>query len=256
MEETKAKRNIYESMTAILGDVDAITKDKKTESGSIYKYRGVDQVLNTLHPLFAKYKVFCIPEVLEVVGREDRTTSNDKKVIYSVLRVKYTFFAEDGSSVSAIVMGEGMDSGDKSMNKCMSVAFKYACFQTLCIPTEETTQDPDDDNQTFANENKPKISPAKPENKKAENVPKKGEKTVQPTADKPLPKVKKTEIVTPEEVKKIEKYGMGWQEVVEYCQSKFAKEPKYLTEEETIKLRDVLNNFVKQQKEDEQKENK
>ncbi|MFS0844210.1 MAG: ERF family protein [Roseburia hominis] len=30
-----------------------------------------------------------------------------------------------------------MDSGDKATNKAMSVAFKYACFQVFCIPTEE-----------------------------------------------------------------------------------------------------------------------
>ena len=35
-----------------------------------------------------------------------------------------------------------MDSGDKASNKAMSAAFKYACFQTFCIPTEEM-QDPD-----------------------------------------------------------------------------------------------------------------
>ena len=35
-----------------------------------------------------------------------------------------------------------MDSGDKASNKAMSAAFKYACFQTFCIPTEEM-RDPD-----------------------------------------------------------------------------------------------------------------
>ena len=35
-----------------------------------------------------------------------------------------------------------MDSGDKATNKAMSVAFKYACFQVFCIPTEDMT-DPD-----------------------------------------------------------------------------------------------------------------
>jgi hypothetical protein len=35
-----------------------------------------------------------------------------------------------------------MDSGDKATNKAMSIAFKYACFQVFCIPTEEM-QDPD-----------------------------------------------------------------------------------------------------------------
>jgi hypothetical protein len=29
-----------------------------------------------------------------------------------------------------------MDSGDKATNKAMSAAFKYACLQAFCIPTE------------------------------------------------------------------------------------------------------------------------
>ena len=30
-----------------------------------------------------------------------------------------------------------MDSGDKSFNKAMSAAYKYALFQVFCVPTEE-----------------------------------------------------------------------------------------------------------------------
>ena len=52
------------------------------------------------------------------------------------------FRSEDGSNVSAVVIGEGMDTGDKATNKAMAIAFKYACFQVFCIPTEEM-QDPD-----------------------------------------------------------------------------------------------------------------
>ena len=47
-----------------------------------------------------------------------------------------------------------MDSGDKATNKAMSAAFKYACFQTFCIPTEEM-KDPDA-------ETPPPSEPAKP----------------------------------------------------------------------------------------------
>src|SRR5690606_19364534 len=32
--------------------------------------------------------------------------------------------------------GEAMDSADKATNKAMSAAYKYAAFQTFCIPTE------------------------------------------------------------------------------------------------------------------------
>ncbi len=141
--------NIYESIGAIQADVDFIGKEKQVKEGGNYKYRGVDQVLNTLHPLFAKHKVFAVPEVLEVLLRDERTTNKGNKVLYQVLKVKYTFYAEDGTNIAAIVVGEAMDSGDKVSNKCMSVAYKYACFQILSIPTEETTQDPDDTNESL-----------------------------------------------------------------------------------------------------------
>lgn len=141
--------NIYESIAAVQADIDFIGKDKSTQQGAKFKYRGVDQVLNTLHPLFAKHKVFAVPEVLDILNREERTTSGGGKVLYQVLKVKYTFYAEDGTSVSAVVVGEAMDSGDKVSNKCMSVAYKYACFQILSIPTEETCADPDDNADSF-----------------------------------------------------------------------------------------------------------
>ena len=104
-------------------------------------YRGVDDVMNALNPAFIKHKLLMVPEVVSQ-KREERQTANGKNIIYSVLSVKYTFYAEDGSSIYTIVPGEGMDSGDKASNKAMSSAFKYACFQTFCIPTEEM-KDPD-----------------------------------------------------------------------------------------------------------------
>lgn len=142
--------DIYQSIAAIQADVDFIGKEKRVQSGGSYNYRGVDQVLNTLHPLFSKHKVFAVPEVLEILSREERDTKNGWRMLYQVAKIKYTFYAEDGSSVSAVVLGEAMDSGDKASNKCMSVAYKYACFQILSIPTEETTQDPDDQQENLS----------------------------------------------------------------------------------------------------------
>ena len=151
--------NIYESITAIQADIDFIGKEKSTQSGNRYKYRGVDQVLNTLHPLFAEHKVFAVPEVLEILNREWKSTTNGGTVVYQTIKVKYIFYAEDGSNVSAVVIGEAMDSSDKVSNKCMSVAYKYACFQILSIPTEETTADPDDSTEKFAGKSDTNSSP-------------------------------------------------------------------------------------------------
>lgn len=134
--------NIYEAITSIMSEGYAIAKNKRnTQQG--FQYRGIDDVMNTFQPLLAKYRVFLVPEVLEQ-QRQERITKDGKTLLYSILRMKYTFCAEDGSRVSAVVIGEGMDSGDKASNKAMAVAMKYVMFQVFCIPTEEMP-DPDED---------------------------------------------------------------------------------------------------------------
>lgn len=134
------KKNIFETINAVMEEIGAVGKNSRNEQQK-YMYRGVDDVMNALNPAFIKHKLFMVPEVVSQT-REERQTANGKNIIYSVLSVKYTFYAEDGSSIYTIVPGEGMDSGDKASNKAMSGAFKYACFQVFCIPTEEM-QDPD-----------------------------------------------------------------------------------------------------------------
>lgn len=134
------KKNIYESIAAVMSEIGAVGKKSKNQQQG-FMFRGIDAVMNAINPALVKNKVFIVPEILEQT-REERTSSKGGTLIYSVCKIKYTFFAEDGSSVSAVVIGEGMDSGDKATNKAMSIAFKYACFQVFCIPTEEMA-DPD-----------------------------------------------------------------------------------------------------------------
>ena len=132
--------NIYESINSVMNDVGAIGKNtKNTQQG--FMFRGIDAVMNALQPALIKNHIFVVPEVLEQI-REERQSSKGGTLIYSIIKTKYTFYAEDGTNVSAVVIGEGMDSGDKATNKALSIAFKYACFQVFCIPTEEM-KDPD-----------------------------------------------------------------------------------------------------------------
>lgn len=126
---------IYKAISDVLKDVGAVGKDGKNTFDK-YNYRSIDAVMNAMHPAMANHGVFVSPEVLEMT-REERQSANGNTLIYSMAKVRYTFFAEDGSSVTATVIGEGMDRGDKSINKAMSAAFKYALFQVFCIPTEE-----------------------------------------------------------------------------------------------------------------------
>ena len=133
---------IYKAICNVIGDVGAVGKDKKNEQQN-YRYRAIDDVYNALNPALAKYGVLIVPNVLEVT-KVDRATKSGAVMTYATVRVNYTFYcAEDGSSVNSEVQGEGSDTGDKSINKAMSAAMKYMCFQVFCIPTEELNEDAD-----------------------------------------------------------------------------------------------------------------
>jgi hypothetical protein len=134
---------IHKKIPAIMGKVGAIGKDRKNESQG-YKFRGIDDMYNALNEHLAEEKVFFTSEVLST-SREERAAKNGGVLMYSIITMKFTAYAEDGSSVSSTTVGEAMDSGDKSMNKAMSTAYKYALMQIFCIPTED---DKDTENQT------------------------------------------------------------------------------------------------------------
>lgn len=134
------KQNIYESLMAINKEVDAIKKDKKNEQQG-FMYRGIDQVMNELHDLFAKHSVIITSEIVNAF-REERVNSRGTTLIWSIIDYKFIFTARDGSSISSTARGEAMDSGDKGSNKCLSVALKYVLFSLFLIPTEEM-KDPD-----------------------------------------------------------------------------------------------------------------
>lgn len=136
------KMSIYEAIPRIIAAIGAVSKDKRATAGSTsYMYRGIDDVMNALQPLLAKYQVFVVPTVLEQY-REDGVTKAGGASHLSIFKIKYTFFANDGTYIEAVTVGEAADTGDKGSNKAMAIAFKYALFQVFCIPTEEMP-DPD-----------------------------------------------------------------------------------------------------------------
>lgn len=133
---------IFELIPKIMLEVKFISKDRKNTAQG-YKFRGVDDIYLHLQQVCARHGVFSVPEILEE-RTEERTARSGAAIIYRILKIKYTFFAKDGSSITAVVIGEGQDSGDKASNKAMSVAHKYALLQIFMIPTEEP-KDPENE---------------------------------------------------------------------------------------------------------------
>ena len=162
------KLSIFEAIPLAMQKVGAIGKDSTATNNSgkqMYKFRGIDAVYNALNPVMAELGLFICPEVLEQT-REERKTANGGNLIYSILKIRFTMYAPDGSNVSCVVIGEGMDSGDKASNKAMSIALKYACFELFMIPTEEMI-DPDAEVHTVA----PKDAEKRTETPQKQTVP-------------------------------------------------------------------------------------
>lgn len=133
--------NINVALAAIMAEAKALGKDSRNQQQG-FNFRGIDAVMNHLHPLFAKHGVLVLPEVLEE-RTEERQTKSGGHLLYRILKVRFAFMAPDGSSVTSVMIGEGMDSGDKAANKAMAVALKYALTQMLLLPYDEVDPDAD-----------------------------------------------------------------------------------------------------------------
>lgn len=162
MTDNNKPGKIYQQIAKVMADIAAIGKDSQNKAQN-FKFRGIDAVYNELHQHLSKHAVFTTTDVLEF-NRESRTTNAGGTMIYTVAKIKYRFYADDGSSVESVVIGEAGDTGDKSSNKAMAIAHKYAFLQIFTIPTEGDN-DPDKHahvlatSQTFNPNNKPTPPP-------------------------------------------------------------------------------------------------
>lgn len=144
--------SVYKAINAVQADLAkvGISKDgKNVQQG--YAFRGIDAVYGAVAPLLAKHGLCILPRV---TAREcvERVTAKGTALFYVTVNVEFDLVAiEDGSKHTVIAYGEAMDSGDKATNKAMSAAYKYACLQTFCIPTEG-----DNDADATTHEVKPK----------------------------------------------------------------------------------------------------
>lgn len=128
---------VYSSIAAVqlAMSKEGIAKGRKNQQQG-YAFRGIDDVYAALAPHLAANGLCILPRVMarETVERQTKTGGN---LFYTSLTVEFDFVAvADGSKHTVCTIGEAMDSGDKSSNKAMSAAYKYACFLAFAIPTE------------------------------------------------------------------------------------------------------------------------
>lgn len=138
--EPELPRNIVAIIPLIREELGAISKDDEATAGARFKYRGHDQIVNAIVPLFNKYGVFTTVEDEHLVY-QGREAANNKWATAAVISKKVTFWAPDGSNVTSTVVAESVDNGNKATGQAQTYAYRFALTQTFTIPTGEP--DPD-----------------------------------------------------------------------------------------------------------------
>lgn len=136
-EITAATPQVYAAIAAVTCAMSkaGISKDRRNASQG-YNFRGIDEVYNALSPMLAEHKLCILPRMISR-SQEERQTQKGGTLFYTTVEAEFDFVsATDGSRHTVKTYGEAMDSADKSTNKAMSAAYKYAAMQTFCIPTE------------------------------------------------------------------------------------------------------------------------
>jgi len=142
--------NIYEKMSAITAELNAVAKNLKVGEGrSSYSAVGEADVLAAVKPLEAKYKVYSYPADRRIVDSDTITvqkayngqTSESTKV-YMRIETVYRFVNTEKPDeyLDIKTYGDGVDANDKAPGKAMTYGDKYALLKAYKIITGD---DPD-----------------------------------------------------------------------------------------------------------------
>jgi len=161
-EATPKTSSVASKLCHIMAKIEAMPKDKRLTGGAGYRYLSEEAVTGTLHPLCAEAGLAIVPIGYEILDTRIDTTANGKSSFNA--RVRATFLLLDTDSddrLEIVTLGEGNDSGDKVLNKCMTGAFKYALRQALMIATgDDPDAEPSSETVVAAARSRPQTVPA------------------------------------------------------------------------------------------------
>lgn len=134
-------KTLVTKISAVLKDIGAVAKTGKNQ-GQGFMYRSIDEITSAIHPLLARHGLVIIPEV-QSIERQERTSKNGGSMTFTVVRVTYHLrCTESDAVIVGETYGEAADSGDKSLGKALTYAYKKFLEQLFCLSPSER-EDPD-----------------------------------------------------------------------------------------------------------------
>ena len=148
------EQSIVQTINLVMSDLAklGISKDMTNEMQK-YKYRGIDQVYDTVASIYAKHGLVIMPQVLEY-SREMGLTAKGTPQAIVVMKVKFTFMhVHNEQTTESIFYGESNDTSDKATNKAETAAYKYMAIMTFSIPINGSDNDADNDSNEHGSTN-------------------------------------------------------------------------------------------------------
>lgn len=133
---------VQELLVRVMQDVDVITKDDRNTTQG-YQFRGVDATMNTVGPILRKHGLVCLPTDMFILVDKDVPTQRGGTMRSVTVQVTWVFIGPAGDELSVVTLGESADTGDKAIPKATSVAYRELWLKTLCVPTQDPSEDVD-----------------------------------------------------------------------------------------------------------------
>lgn len=164
--ERPAPTNVIEALARVQAEIGGVRKltaaerrrlglggGDADERGVPYAYRGIDQIAAAAQPLFGEYGIVIVPTASETSVRELLVRNNPWTEHH--MKVTWTIYGPNGTSITAESEGLGRDNSDKGINKAITSCFKNLLLRVLCIGdpaddsdherTEEDAREPEPD---------------------------------------------------------------------------------------------------------------
>jgi hypothetical protein len=148
-------KNIFDALNAVMQQVGYVQKSRTPSLN--YSFAGEAALIAAIRPYLVENGIVVVPAGIREMRLETYETKNGATMNRTVAIFAF-MFAHGPSDTHIIVevMGEGADGGDKSANKAMTGAYKYALRQALMI---ETGDDPDAESSDHQERAAPKAQP-------------------------------------------------------------------------------------------------
>lgn len=136
--------NVHVAIARVAADIGHIAKDQRVESGPArFNFRGIDDVLDTIHEPLCRHGVSVVPVDFHVVEQSERVTSKGTAQFHLLAKVTFHILGPAGDHVVAAALAEALDTSDKAASKAMSMAYKYVAFQVFSIPVRGALDESD-----------------------------------------------------------------------------------------------------------------